>query len=76
MLAYLRTLTAYVDTKDRGLGGTERRASFVHAIAHIEWNAINLAWDAVWRFGWMPRAFVDDWVRVAEEEASHFAMLR
>ncbi len=69
-------LTAPTKVKRRGLGGTERRASFVHAIAHIEWNAINLAWDAVWRFGWMPHAFVDDWVRVAEEEASHFAMLR
>lgn len=60
----------------RGFGSTARRAAFVHAIAHIEWNAINLAWDAVWRFASMPREFYDDWARVAAEEATHFSMLR
>jgi uncharacterized ferritin-like protein (DUF455 family) len=55
---------------------TERgRRAFVHAIAHIEFNAINLAWDSVWRFGGMPRAFYDDWIGVAAEETEHFAML-
>lgn len=69
-------LTLPTRVKRRGLGSLAGRVAFVHAIAHIEWNAINLAWDAVWRFPAMPRAFHDDWVRVAFEEASHFAMLR
>lgn len=69
-------LTSPTRVKRRGVGTTAGLAAFVHAIAHIEWNAINLAWDAVWRFGAMPRAFHDDWARVAREEASHFAMLR
>ncbi|HEX7770611.1 MAG TPA: ferritin-like domain-containing protein, partial [Dokdonella sp.] len=43
--------------------------------AHIEFNAINLAWDAVWRFRGMPHAFHADWVRVAADEARHFALL-
>ncbi len=54
----------------------EGRAVLLHAIAHIEFNAINLALDAVWRFADMPRAYYDDWMRVAAEEAQHFAMLR
>jgi uncharacterized ferritin-like protein (DUF455 family) len=69
-------LTSPTRVKRRGFGTAAGLAAFVHAIAHIEWNAINLAWDAVWRFGAMPRAFHDDWARVAFEEASHFAMLR
>jgi uncharacterized ferritin-like protein (DUF455 family) len=48
----------------------------VHAVAHIEFNAINLAWDAVQRFPGMPAAFACDWARVADDEARHFAMLR
>ena len=55
---------------------TERgHAAFVHAITHIEFNAINLAWDCVSRFREFPRAFYDDWVKVAAEEAKHFSML-
>jgi len=69
-------LTPPTRVKRRGFGTEAGLVAFVHAIAHIEWNAINLAWDAVWRFGAMPRAFHDDWARVAFEEASHFAMLR
>lgn len=60
----------------RGFGTAEGLAAFVHAIAHIEWNAVNLAWDAVGRFAGMPREYYDDWVTVAVEEASHFRMLR
>ncbi len=60
----------------RGLGSVEGRAAFVHAIAHIEFNAINLAWDAVYRFRGMPHAFYADWVGVASDEARHFTMLR
>jgi uncharacterized ferritin-like protein (DUF455 family) len=56
--------------------GTERgHAAFVHAIAHIEFNAINLAWDCVQRFRDLPYRFYDDWVSVADDEARHFSML-
>jgi uncharacterized ferritin-like protein (DUF455 family) len=48
----------------------------MHSIAHIEFNAINLALDAVWRFGGMPPAYYTDWLRVAQEEAKHFMLLR
>jgi uncharacterized ferritin-like protein (DUF455 family) len=47
----------------------------VHAVAHIEFNAIDLAWDAVYRFRGMPCDFYVDWVGVAADEARHFAML-
>lgn len=50
-------------------------AALLHAIAHIEFNAINLALDAAWRFEGMPREFHLDWVRVASEEALHFSLL-
>lgn len=53
----------------------EGRAALIHAIAHIEFNAINLALDAVWRFAQMPREFYLDWLRVAAEEALHFSLL-
>ena len=60
----------------RGFGSREGLAAFVHAIAHIEFNAIDLAWDAVYRFREMPEGFYADWVSVAADEARHFAMLR
>ena len=60
----------------RGFGSTEGRAAFIHAVAHIEFNAIDLAWDAVYRFRGMPEAYYADWVSVAADEARHFAMLR
>lgn len=60
----------------RGLGSVEGRAAFVHAIAHIEFNAIDLAWDAVYRFRGMPAEFYADWVSVANDEARHFVLLR
>jgi uncharacterized ferritin-like protein (DUF455 family) len=53
----------------------EGLAALLHAIAHIEFNAINLALDAAWRFDGMPRAFHLDWLRVAAEEAFHFTLL-
>lgn len=52
------------------------RAVLVHAIAHIEFNAINLALDAIWRFDGMPAAYYLDWLRIAAEEAKHFHLLR
>jgi len=47
----------------------------LHAVCHIEFNAINLALDAVWRFPEMPEPFYNDWLRVAYEESQHFDML-
>ncbi len=54
----------------------EGRAALLHAIAHIEFNAINLALDALWRFEAMPASFYLDWLSVASEEAHHFSLLR
>ena len=54
----------------------EGRAALIHAICHIEFNAINLALDAVWRFEGMPRSYYLDWMLVAAEEARHFRLLR
>ena len=54
----------------------EGRCALLHAIAHIEFNAINLALDAVWRFAGMPPAYYRDWLNVAAEEALHFSLLR
>jgi uncharacterized ferritin-like protein (DUF455 family) len=54
----------------------EGRAALLHAITHIEFNAINLALDVVWRFSGMPEAFYRDWLQVAAEEALHFRLLR
>ena len=54
----------------------EGRAALIHAICHIEFNAINLALDAVWRFAGLPEAYYLDWLQVAAEEALHFTLLR
>lgn len=59
----------------RSLATLTGQAALVHALAHIEFNAINLAWDAVYRFRDLPTAFYDDWVKVADEEAQHFELL-
>jgi len=57
--------------------GTNGRIALLHAIAHIEFNAIDLAWDMIARFSepGLPRNFYDDWVRVGDEEAKHFLLL-
>ena len=66
------------DVAKRGRGGSQaNRAALLHALAHIELNAIDLHRDAVAR-DWgraLPKAFYDDWVRVADDEARHFRML-
>jgi uncharacterized ferritin-like protein (DUF455 family) len=59
----------------RRLGSDEGLAALVHAIAHIEFNAINLALDAVFRFRDMPQQYYLDWVSVARDEARHFQLL-
>jgi uncharacterized ferritin-like protein (DUF455 family) len=53
----------------------EGRAAQLHAVAHIEFNAINLALDACWRWPGMPEAYYRDWARIALEEAQHFSLL-
>jgi uncharacterized ferritin-like protein (DUF455 family) len=63
--------------KRRNFGSLSGRVALLHALAHIELNAIDLAWDIIARFAGtpLPRAFYDDWVVVAAEEAEHFALL-
>jgi len=64
------------DLPRRGLGSVDGRAAFIHAIAHIELNAIDLAWDAVYRFRGLPGSFYADWVSCADDESRHFVLLR
>ena len=63
------------DLKRRTLQTVEGRAVLIHALAHIEFNAINLALDAIWRFAGLPAEFYSDWLQVADEEALHFTLL-
>jgi uncharacterized ferritin-like protein (DUF455 family) len=60
----------------RKLTSPEGRAALIHAVAHIEFNAINLALDAVYRFRALPSDYYGDWLQVAVEESGHFEMLR
>lgn len=60
----------------RAMNTAEGRAALIHALAHIEFNAINLALDAVWRFADMPQDYYREWLQVAKEEAYHFSLLR
>lgn len=60
----------------RAMNTVEGRAALIHALAHIEFNAINLALDAVWRFAGMPADYYSDWLLVAKEEAYHFTLLQ
>lgn len=59
----------------RSMRTNEGRAALIHALAHIEFNAINLALDAIWRFAGMPQDYYVDWLKVADEEAYHFSLL-
>ena len=64
------------DMPKRGLNSPEGKAAFFHALAHIEFVAIYLAWDIIYRFRSLPEAFYRNWLKVAIEEAEHFQMLR
>ena len=64
------------DVPSRSPFTLEGRAALLHAICHIEFNAINLALDATWRFADMPEGHLRDWLQVASEEALHFGLLR
>lgn len=59
----------------RSMATQEGRAMLIHSLAHIEFNAVNLALDALWRFPGMPERYYTDWLRVAGEEAGHYTML-
>lgn len=69
-------LVAHTSLKPPPLNTPAGVAALVHAIAHIELNAIDLALDICWRFPGMPEAFYRDWLRIAQEEATHFTLLR
>jgi uncharacterized ferritin-like protein (DUF455 family) len=69
-------LLANLDLPQRSIHTVQGLAVLVHSVCHIEFNAINLALDAVWRFPNMPSAYYLQWLRVASEEAHHFSLLR
>ena len=69
-------LRSHLNVPKRSPFTTEGLAALLHAVTHIEFNAINLALDAIWRFGGMPRQYYLDWLTVAADEAHHFSLLR
>ena len=69
-------LRSHLDVPKRSPFTPEGLAALLHAVTHIEFNAINLALDAAWRFAGMPRTYYLDWLKVAAEEAQHFSLLR
>lgn len=69
-------LVPHTRLKQRSMGSVEGRAALIHALAHIELNAIDLALDLSWRFAGMPEDFYRQWIVVAQEEAYHFQLLR
>jgi uncharacterized ferritin-like protein (DUF455 family) len=69
-------LVAPRDVLRRTMNTEQGRVILAHALAHIEFNAINLALDAVYRFRYLPDEYYGDWLRVAAEEAYHFGLLR
>ncbi|MDP1646586.1 MAG: ferritin-like domain-containing protein [Rubrivivax sp.] len=70
------TLVPASKLTQRSVQTREGRAALIHALAHIELNAVDLALDIVWRFAGMPDDFYRQWVNVAKEEAHHFTLLR
>ena len=59
----------------RRMDTVDGRLSLLHSLAHIEFNAMNLALDAIWRFSDMPAQYYEDWLKVAKEEAYHFSLI-
>lgn len=59
----------------RKMDTVEGRSILWHSLAHIEFNAMNLALDAIWRFPDMPKEYYEDWLKVAKEEAYHFSLV-
>ena len=68
-------LVGPLELPKRSMRTIDGRAALIHALAHIEFNAINLALDAIWRFADMPENYYRDWLKVAAEEAYHFSLL-
>lgn len=68
-------LVSHLYLPRRTMRTEEGRAALLHALTHIEFNAINLALDAIWRFPQMPREYYIDWLKIAAEEAQHFSLL-
>ena len=68
-------LVGHTELKQRSVRTIEGRAALIHALAHIELNAIDLAADVIWRFAGMPEEFYRQWTVVAQEEALHFQLL-
>lgn len=68
-------LVAPREVSKRSINTEEGRIALCHALAHIEFNAINLALDAAYRFTEMPEDYYTDWLKVASEEAYHFTLL-
>jgi uncharacterized ferritin-like protein (DUF455 family) len=71
----LPELVPPTSVKRRSLSLPEGRAAMIHALAHIEFNAVNLALDALWRFDGFPPDYYRDWRKVAQDEAFHFSLL-
>ena len=69
-------LVPHTEIRQRSMKTAEGRAALIHALAHIELNAIDLALDICWRFAGMPDEFYRQWLGVAREEACHFELLR
>ena len=69
-------LVAHTQLKPRSVHTVAGRAALLHALAHIELNAIDLALDMAWRFAGLPAPFYRQWLQVAREEALHFELLR
>src|SRR5690606_32355280 len=69
-------LVSPTQVPSRGVNTPASRGVLMHALAHIEFNAINLALDAIWRFDGMPDAYYWDWFTVAREETYHFGLLQ
>jgi uncharacterized ferritin-like protein (DUF455 family) len=69
-------LLAHDKLKQGSMGTLRGRAALIHALAHIELNAIDLALDLTWRFAGLPDEFYYQWLAVAQEEALHFELLR
>ena len=63
------------DMPRRRMDTVAGQAAFFHAMAHIEFMAIYLAWDIIYRFRGLPTSFYADWLKIADEEAQHFSLL-
>ena len=69
-------LVPHTQLKQRSMRTADGRAALLHALCHIELNAVDLAADVVWRFAGLPDEFYRQWAGVAQEEAYHFELLR